>query len=59
MTGAFNIPVCEDHLNIHTKIMFLHAHGYDIEEVVKMTGSKIIAEFDKVRAQFPNDELKV
>lgn len=53
-----NVPICEAHLQDHKQMLFLHAHGEDIEQVLQLSLEDRKKLFDKVRAQFPDEELK-
>lgn len=51
------IPICSNHLSEHKKLIFLHSHNHDIEELLKMSLDERDKLFEETRKVFPDEEL--
>jgi hypothetical protein len=51
------LPACETHLKDHKQLLFLHKHGHDVEEMLKLSPEERQSAFDKVRKEYPDEEL--
>jgi len=55
--GQISVCICEAHLEEHRQVLFLRAHGKNIEEIMMLSPEERRKMFDEVRAEFPNEAL--
>lgn len=55
--GQISIAICESHLEEHKQIMFLHAKGHGIEEIIQKTPEERLETFNQVKAEFPDEDV--
>jgi hypothetical protein len=56
--GQIAVPICEAHLKDHKQMLFLHAHGEDVEEILQLSPEDREKLFNKIKAKFPDDEVE-
>ncbi len=53
------IPICENHLNDHRKILFLHSCGVNIEELFQNRMHELEDLYKEYKSKYPDKEEEI